>query len=81
MPSSEFVQTAKRIIRENPEMFEALLEFERTKKLSRVAYRQRINLTIDSSLLRKFKQHCKVQNLNMSRLIEQHIKEELASQE
>lgn len=80
MPSnkpSKFLETARRIIRENPEMFEALLEYERTKKLPKVSYRQRINLTIDNYLLKEFKRYCKERDLNMSRLIEKHMKEEL----
>ncbi len=77
MESSKLLEAAKRITRENPEMFDALLEFERTKKLPRTSYRQRINLTIDSALLRKFKQYCRENSLNM---IEKHIKEELNQQ-
>lgn len=77
MRSNKFVETARRIIRENPDAFEALMEFERTKRLPRTTYRQRINLTIDNVLLRKFKDYCRTRNLNMSRLLEKHIKEEL----
>lgn len=77
MPSSKFVEATRKIIRENPEIFEALQEFERTKKLPRVGRRERINLTIDHYLLRKFKKHCRERNVNMSRLIETHMKEEL----
>ena len=77
MQSSEFVETARRIIREKPEVFEALLEFERTKRLPKTIYRERINLTIDHSLLRRFKRYCRENNLNMSRIVEKHIKEEM----
>jgi hypothetical protein len=77
MSSSEFVATARRIIRENPEVFEALLEYERTKRLPKTSYRERVNLTIDSSLLRRFKRHCGERNLNMSRLVEKYMKDEL----
>ena len=77
MPSSKFVERAKQIIHENPEVFEALLEYERTKKLPRVNFRERVNLTIDHYLLMKFKKYCREQNLNMSRLIEKQIKKEL----
>jgi hypothetical protein len=31
--ASKFLRTAQRIIRENPEVFDALLEYERTKRL------------------------------------------------
>ncbi|MBI5392228.1 type II toxin-antitoxin system CcdA family antitoxin [Candidatus Woesearchaeota archaeon] len=42
-----------------------------------MSYRERINLTIDSSLLSQFKNYCKNKNINMSRLIEKHMKEEI----
>lgn len=77
MYSSKFVETAKRIIRENPRMFDALLEFEKTGKLPKLTYRERINLTIDENLLRKFRNYCRENGYNMSRLIEKYIKNEL----
>ena len=80
MSSSKFLLRAKKIIKENPRMFDALLEFERTKKLPKLAYRERINLTIDENLLREFKKYCKEQGYNMSRLVEKYIKQELKKQ-
>jgi hypothetical protein len=80
MSSSEFLSKARNIIKENPRMFDALLEFERTKKLPKLAYRKRINLTIDENLLREFKRYCKEKGYNMSRLTEKYIKEELKKQ-
>ena len=74
---SKFLETAEKVIRENPEVFEALLEYERTKRLPKLTYRERANFTIESTLLRKFKSHCKKNNLNMSRIIEKHIKDEI----
>lgn len=73
----KFIETAKRIIKENPEVFEALLEFERTKKLPKLTRKERINITIDSNLLKKFRDYCRKNNKVISRTIEQHIKEEL----
>ncbi len=79
MPSkqSRFLKRAKQIIIENPRMFAALEEYDRTRKLPRLTYRERINLTIDQDILKKFKEYCRRNNYNMSRLIEKHIKEEL----
>lgn len=77
MSSSEFLLRAKKMIKENPRMFDALLEFERSGKLPKITYRERINLTIDGNLLKKFKRYCQERGYNMSRLIEKHIKEEL----
>jgi uncharacterized protein (DUF4415 family) len=73
----KFVETAKRIIKQNPEVFEALMEFERTKKLPKLTRKERINVTIDSSLLRKFREYCRKNNKVISRIIEEHIKKEL----
>ncbi|MDO8660408.1 MAG: hypothetical protein Q7K43_00825 [Candidatus Woesearchaeota archaeon] len=77
MPESKFVQTAKRIIKERPEAFEALLEFERTKKLPKTAYKQRVNFTIDSSLYREFRRFCTARNVSMSGLVEKFMREKL----
>lgn len=72
-----FIETARRFIRENPEFFEALMEFERTKKLPKLSRKERINITIDTDLLRKFRRYCKAKGYAMSTLLERHIKEEL----
>ena len=74
---SKFLERARQIIRENPRMFSALEEYDRTRKLPKLIYRERINLTIDEGILKKFKDYCRKNNYNMSRLIEKHIKEEL----
>ena len=77
MSSSKVMEKIDRIIKENPRAFDALVEFERTGKLPKVSYRERLNITIDGSLLKKFKSHCREHNYNMSRLIETYIKKEL----
>lgn len=77
MPSSEFLQTARRIIREYPEMFSALEEYDRTRRLPKLRYKTRANFTLDSDIVRKFRKHCREQGKTMSGVIEQHIKEEL----
>jgi hypothetical protein len=73
----KFLKTAKKVIKQNPDMFEALMEFERTKKLPKLARKERANFTIDSRLLRKFKEYCKKNNKVMSKVIESYIKKEL----
>ncbi len=80
MSHSKFYENALKIIQQHPQVFEALAEYDRTRKLPKTIYRERINLTIDSTLLKQFKQHAKDHNLNMSRVIEKHIKEELKLQ-
>ena len=79
MQESEFLKKAKEVIRNYPEVFEALLEFERTKKIPKLYGRKRINLTIDENVLAKFNKYCKERNINMSRLIEKKIIESMAT--
>lgn len=77
MQLTKYGKRAIQVIREHPEAFEALLEYERTKKLPKLNYKERANFTIDSTLLRKFRTYCKEKGLNMSRVIERYIKEEM----
>jgi hypothetical protein len=53
MSESKFLRTARRIIRENPEVFEALLEFERTGRLPAVAELKKRNLAQKGATLIK----------------------------
>ena len=78
MQLTKYGKRALQVIREHPEAFEALLEYERTKKLPKLSYKERANFTIDSTLLRKFRAYCKEKGLNMSRLVEKHLKEEMS---
>ena len=76
MPQNKVVAYALKAIMEHPRVFEALEEYDRTRKLPKTNYRERINLTIDAALLKKFKRYAKERGLNMSRVIEKHIKNE-----
>ena len=73
----QLVKYAKEAIREHPEMFEALLEFERTGKLQKPIKKERANFTINEKLLRKFRQYCKEHGYKMSSRIEKFIEKEL----
>lgn len=77
MPSNEFLEITKRIIRERPEMFEALMEFERTKRLPKTKYKVRANFTVDAHTLRQFRSYCEKNGLNMSKVIEKSMRERL----
>ncbi|MCK5283588.1 MAG: hypothetical protein KAK00_09365 [Nanoarchaeota archaeon] len=72
---SDNVLMAKKLIADYPEVFESLLEFERTKKIPKLYRRKRLNITIDENTLRDFKSYCENRNINMSRLIERKITE------
>jgi len=75
---SEIVRLAKQIVKENPEIFEVLEEYDRTGKIRKISYKERANFTIDAELLKKFRAYCKKHGFNMSAKIEQHIRRELS---
>lgn len=80
MPSdkkSKILEIALDIIKKNPEIFEALVEFEKTKKLPKLNYKQRVNFTIDSNIFKKFREYCKKYGYKMSTKIEQYILKEI----
>lgn len=81
MPSSKYVQYAKQAIEEHPELFEALLEFERTGKLPKPNPKERANFTIDAALLKKYRAFCKETGYTMSARIEKFIEKELKKDE
>ncbi|HLC63682.1 MAG TPA: hypothetical protein VJJ21_05190 [Candidatus Nanoarchaeia archaeon] len=75
---SPILQIARKIVKENPEHFEALVEFERTKKLPKLNYKQRANFTIDSEPLRRFRIYCQKHGYKMSTKLEESIMKELS---
>ncbi len=78
LSGKELVRLSKKAIKEHPEAFEALLEFERTGKLPKPNYKVRANFTIDAKLLREFRQYCKRKGMKMSAVLERYIAEELS---
>ena len=72
-----FKEFALQEIRKHPEIASALDEFERTKKIRKFTYRKRLDITIDENILKQFKAYCSQHGLNMSRVIESHLKEEI----
>ena len=77
MQSDRILKNIRRIIKEHPEYFEALVEFERTKKLPKFSYKKRVNFTIDEDLFRKFREYCKNQGCKMSTFLEKIIHEKI----
>ncbi len=67
----------KKLVEGNKDLLEALEEFDRTGKLSRAKYKERVNLTIDMELMRKFRSYCEKNCLKMSQVVEKLIREEL----
>jgi post-segregation antitoxin (ccd killing protein) len=73
------VKKAKELIRAYPEVFDSLLEFERTKRVPKLYRRKRLNITIDENTLKDFKSFCRQNNLNMSRILEMKMIELIKS--
>lgn len=73
----EFVKIAKKIIAQHPEAFEAMLEFERTGKLPRPQYKERVNFTLDRNLIRELREYVREKNQKMSNLIEELLREKI----
>ncbi len=74
---TSFIRSALNGIKKHPEIFAALEEYERTKKIPKFTYRKRIDLTINERILNEFKKHCQDKGLNMSRIVEKYMKEEI----
>ncbi|KHO45858.1 MAG: hypothetical protein QS98_C0007G0016 [archaeon GW2011_AR3] len=70
---SDNVLRARQIIAKYSEVFESLMEFERTKKLPKLYRRKRLNITIDENVLRDFKKYCGKNGINMSRWLERKM--------
>lgn len=80
MDDKKFIETANKIIKNNPEVLEALMEFERKKKLPKLSKKKRVNFTIDTDLMRKFQAYAVKHHTVMSKLVEKKIAEILAEQ-
>lgn len=74
MQSDKFLGIAKNIAKKDKEMFDTLIEFEKTKK---IRTKIRLNFTIDKSIASRFKKFCKDKGYNMSAKIEQAMREML----
>ena len=76
---NKIIQISKKLVKEHPEYFEALVEFERTKKLPKLTYKERVNFTLDANLMREFRVYCKKNNYKMSNVLERLIHKEIKS--
>lgn len=60
-----------KIVEENKSALKALEEFEKT---GRLIIKSRMNFTIDKNISRKFREYCRNNNINMSKIIEESMK-------
>ena len=68
MSSTKIMKIADRIVKEDKESFDSLIEFEKTKK---IRSKIRLNFTINKSIALRFKRFCKEKGYNMSAKMEQ----------
>ncbi|MBI2672564.1 hypothetical protein HYX16_06540 [Candidatus Woesearchaeota archaeon] len=78
LSGKEMIKFTDRLLKENPEVFEALIEFEKTGRVPKFTYKKRYNFTIDPELVNKFRVFCEKKGIKMSTRIEQHIREDIA---
>jgi hypothetical protein len=79
MAESKFLQTFRKIHAEYPEVFDALEEYDKTRRLRKITYKERANFTIDARILRQFRTYCQKNGFNMSKLLENCMKEKMQS--
>ena len=60
-----------------PGLFDALEEYDKTRRLKKINYKERANFTIDSNILKRFRKYCQIHGMKMSAKIEQYIRKEL----
>lgn len=77
LSGKELVKLAKKAVKEEPEVFDALLEMERTGRVPKFTRKERIDITIDNEILRKFRAYCEKNKLKMSNLIEKLIEKQV----
>lgn len=70
MPSSKFLKIAETIAERDKEVFDTLMDFEKTKK---IRTKVRLNFTIDKSVASRFRKFCREHGYNMSAKVEQAL--------
>ena len=77
LSDKELIKNVDLAIARCPEVFDALLDFEKTHRIKKINYKERANFTIDSNLLNEFREYCRKKGMKMSAKIEQFIEEEI----
>lgn len=75
MSESEFMQAFRKVLREQPQMFDALEEYDKTRRLRKITYKERVDFTIEQNILRQFRALCKQRGYAMSKVLENCMKE------
>lgn len=69
-----FFEKAKRVIAKNQEYFTLLEELDRTGRLRKLHYKEKVTFTIDDDAMSKFRRYCEEQGKKMSSVVEAAIK-------
>ena len=72
MTSHKFQEIAKKVAKRDKAVFDELIHYENTGS---VRTKERLNFTVDKSIAKKFRRHCKEQGYNMSAKIEQAMQQ------
>lgn len=64
----------ERVFIKHSDVLEALENYEKTGKLQKIGKKRRYNFTLDDDVMKKFRVHCYQNNLKMSSVIEDLIK-------
>lgn len=67
----------KMVVRESQPYLNALEESDRTHKLLKADYKERVNFTIDADLMIKFRRFCRKESISMSNKVETLIRKYL----
>ena len=72
--SKEVFEQARKMPDIMPEMFTALEDYDKTRKLKRWGNKVRVNFTLDPIVYKGFRDYCQKHGYKMSTLIEKAIK-------
>ncbi len=72
-----FTEKAKKVIKENQDLFNVFEELDRTGVFRKASYKTRVSFTIDEDLFNRFRSYCKKNRIIMSAKLEDYMRKEL----
>ncbi len=72
MQSNKFLEKAREIVKRDKELFDSLVEFEKTGK---IRTKEKMTFTIDRGVASRFKKYCREHGYSMSAKLEKAMKE------
>lgn len=77
LSGKELMKKADKALLMYSEIFDALEEYDRTKRLRKINYKKRVDFTIDANLMLKFRSYCKKKGIKMSSKVEELVRKDL----